>query len=218
MTSEERKAWERQQRENRIVDIAQDIFFENGYEETTIIEIARAAGYNKRSIYLYFRDKEEIFLAVVLRGLKIMLEMVKAAGKAASQDSSALRNMGDAFFRFSLQHPEFLKLVMIYESNHCIYYHSEELKEERGYYAEECQKTTDAIADIMTGTIRKAIDSGHIKTDLTPVQLMLILWGEVFGVMQIILMRKEHFEDAFGISYRKLFESFLDMVEASLSG
>lgn len=218
MTSEERKAWERKQRENRIVDIAQDIYFKKGYEETTIIEIAEAAGYNKRSIYLYFRDKEEIFLAVVLRGLKIMLEMVKTASETKPQNGNILRSIGEAFFRFSLKHPEFLKLVMIYESNHCIYYHAgDALKEERGCFADECQKTTDAIADIMTGTIRKAIDSGHIRTDLTPVQLMLILWGEVFGVMQIILMRKEHFEDAFGISYRRLFESFLDMVETSLS-
>jgi len=55
--------------------------FTKGYDAATIIEIARACGYNKRSIYLYFRDKEELFLAVVLRGLEqLHTRLEKAAG------------------------------------------------------------------------------------------------------------------------------------------
>ncbi len=217
MTSEERKAWERKQRESRIIDIAQQVLFEHGYENATILQIAKSAGYNKRTIYLYFKDKEEIFLAVVLRGLETLYNLLKDATKESKDQRNQLRKLGEVFFNYSLEHPEFLKLIMTYESNNCIYYKEQKSIEEQGVYQEACQNKTDAIADIMTGTIKEAKDSGAIKTDLTPVQMMLILWGEVFGVMQIILMRREHFKDAFGISYHQLFESFMNMVEAAIS-
>jgi AcrR family transcriptional regulator len=217
MTSEERKAWEKTQRENRIIDIAQEIFFEYGYENATILQIAKAAGYNKRTIYLYFKDKEEIFLAVVLRGLEILHDRLKLVTDANDKQKNYLRAMGEVFFNFSLEFPDFLKLIMIFESNNCFYYKDLKPSIEPGRFQQACQTQTDAVADIMTGTLQKAIGQGTIKTSLTPIQMMLVLWGQVFGVMQIILMRREHFQDAFGISYYDLFESFLDMVERGIS-
>ncbi len=217
MKSEERKAWERKQRETRIVDIAQGIFFEKGYEQTTIIEIAKAAGYTKRSIYLYFKDKEDIFLAVVLRGLTLLTDMLETAYFGRKATERGLGELGNAFFEFSMKHPEYLSLIMTYETNTCIYY--EELKPEigEGFYKNECQKQTDLMAEIMTRAITIEIDKGAIKTDLSPTQLMLILWAQVFGIMQLILMRKKHFKDAFGIEYKDLFQSFLNIVNKGIS-
>ncbi len=216
MTSEERKSWERTQRKNRIIDIAQDIFFQNGYEKTTIFQIAEAAGYNKRTLYLYFKDKEEIFLAVVLRGLEILHNWFQHTLNTADDETNKLRKLSEVFFKFSLEHTEYLKLIMIFESNNCVYYEDQPRKEEKDQFQEACQAKTNAIAEIITGSLQKAIDEGSIRTNLTPVQLMLVLWGQVFGVMQIILMRQKHFQDAFGISYHDLFQSFLDMVETGI--
>ncbi len=218
MKSEERKAWERKQRETRIIDIAQGVFFEKGYEQATIIEIAKAAGYTKRSIYLYFKDKEDIFLAVVLRGLTLLTEMLESAYFDQKSTKRGLEAVGNAFFDFSMQHPEYFSLIMTYEANTCIYY--EELKPEigEGHYKNECQKQTDLMAEIMTRAITMEINKGAIKTDLSPTQLMLILWAQVFGVMQMILMRKKHFKDAFGINYKDLFNAFQSMVNKGISG
>jgi hypothetical protein len=58
-----------------------------------------------------------------------------------------------------------------------------------------CQQTTDAIADLITRRIADEIEKKTIKTALEPAQLMLLLWGQVFGVMQIILMRQVHFHE-----------------------
>ena len=213
MTGEERRAWEKQQRENRIVDMAEPVFFKNGYDATTIIEIARASGYNKRSIYLYFKDKEEIFLAVVLRGLTLLYNSLEAASK-----TNDLRVMGQAFFDFSLAHPDYLKLIMVYEANTCVYQSGSSAGDRpSGPYKKRCQEKTDAMSALMTQCLAGAIAGGQIKTELTPEQLMLILWGQVFGVMQIILMRRQGFEETYGMSYEQLFSTFLDMTTKTLS-
>jgi AcrR family transcriptional regulator len=214
MTSEDRKAWEKQQRENRIIDMAEPVFFQNGYAATTIIEIAQASGYNKRSIYLYFKDKEEIFLAVVLRGLTRLYDSLEAASK-----TNDLRAMGQAFFDFSLAHPDYLKLIMVYEANTCVYQAGSSKGDTRlsGPYKKRCQEKTDAMAQLMTQCLAGAIAQGQIETQLTPEQLMLILWGQVFGVIQIILMRRQGFDETYGMSYEDLFSTFLDMTTKALS-
>ncbi len=211
--SEDRKAWERKQRENRIIDMAQDIFFKNGYEFTTIIEIAKASGYNKRSIYLYFKDKEDIFLAVVLRGLTQLHKILEKA----SRDQS-IQGLGRAFFDFSLDHPDYLKLIMVYEANTCVYDPASLKNAAPGSHKSLCQQETDAIADLITRLLATEIEKKRIKTSLEPAQLMLLLWGQVFGVMQIILMRQVRFQETYGISYEDLFATFMDMTAMALSG
>lgn len=218
MTVEERKAWERLQRQNRIVDIAQDIFFEKGFEQTTIIEIAKAAGYSKRSIYLYFKDREEVFLAVVLRGLSILHDAIESACRKVEENSGGLGVIGRAFYDFSIGNPGFLKLIMLYESRNCIYYETGKTEVAAGTFAAECQRKTDATAAVITRAIQRGIDRGTIKTRLTPIQLMLVLWGHVLGMMQIISIRKEHFEDAYGIDYRELFAVSQEIVEKGIAG
>lgn len=212
MSTQNRKDWERQQRENRIIDLAEPVFFAKGYDAATIIEIASACGYNKRSIYLYFRDKEELFLAVVLRGLERLYSTLEDAS-----GQGGIRALGRAFFDFSLACPDYLRLIMIYEASTCVYQKGETCVQPAGPYKLKCQERTDAMADLMVRCIEKAVATGAVKTDLTPVQLMLVLWGQVLGVIQIILMRQEGFEQTYGICHEALFERFMDMVTAGLS-
>ena len=89
MDASDRKVWEQTQRKNRLVDIAEEVFFSKGYNGTTIPMIAAAAGYNKRTIYLYFKDKEALFLAVVLRGLKQLHQSLRTAVAAAASVPSS---------------------------------------------------------------------------------------------------------------------------------
>ena len=80
-----------------------------------------------------------------------------------------------------------------------------------------CHEISDAIAEMTTEVIRSRIDAGVIRTDLTPRALMLLLWGQIVGVMQILRMRQEHFEETFGLSREILFDHFVRMMETALT-
>ncbi len=58
---------ERQQREERILDAAAALLVRWGYRKTTIDDVAREAGVGKGTIYLHWKDKNELFRAAVLR-------------------------------------------------------------------------------------------------------------------------------------------------------
>jgi AcrR family transcriptional regulator len=50
---------------NKIVDVARLLFAKNGLENTTMNEIATASGKGRRTLYTYFKSKEEIYQAVI---------------------------------------------------------------------------------------------------------------------------------------------------------
>ncbi len=52
-------------RREDILKIAQKLFRENGYEKTTVDDIANHAGISKGSVYLEFKTKEDIFYNIL---------------------------------------------------------------------------------------------------------------------------------------------------------
>ncbi len=62
-----------------IIDSARHVFSRFGYRKATMDSIARAARKGKSSIYYYFKNKEEIFLAVVEREANAVKEEIRNA-------------------------------------------------------------------------------------------------------------------------------------------
>ncbi len=58
---------ERRQREERILDAAATLLVRWGYRKTTIDDVAREAGVGKGTIYLHWKDKNELFRAALMR-------------------------------------------------------------------------------------------------------------------------------------------------------
>jgi AcrR family transcriptional regulator len=216
MVSADRKAWEQEQRKQRIVDMAETVFFQRGYDGATLPVIADAAGYNKRTLYLYFKDKEDIFLAVVLRGLEILRDKLKESIDGTASSSIGLQEIAAAFFNFSMDHPQYLDLIMAYEDRYFVY-HDRTASTNPDSHLERCQQASDDMARLVTSAIEAGMARGGVTSDLTAHQLMLILWGQIVGVMKILRMREKNFAAAFGISRRALFDRFVDMVARALS-
>ena len=49
----------------KLVDVARLLFAKNGLESTTMNDIAQASGKGRRTLYTYFKSKEEIYYAVI---------------------------------------------------------------------------------------------------------------------------------------------------------
>jgi AcrR family transcriptional regulator len=64
-TPSPRRQEQKAQRQEEILKAAFDVFAAHGFEAARIDDVARQAGIAKGTIYLYFRDKEQLFRAVV---------------------------------------------------------------------------------------------------------------------------------------------------------
>lgn len=219
MVAEARRAWEWEQRRCRIVDIAEAVFSQSGFEAATMDRIAASAGYTKRTLYTYFKDKEALFLAVAARGFTRLNEMLSDADAAAGPQGDRLEALARAFFRFSMDHPGDADLVMRYEARYADYgiagQHAEAAAADDLRAA--CQRLTDDNARLVLSVIEDGIRRGWLRTAMSPHQLMLVLWGQIYGVLHILRMRQAGFEAAFGISQEALFDGFVGMVKTALN-
>jgi len=64
-------------RRNKILDAAQQLFAQSGFRATTMQGIATAAGISKATVYSYFADKDEMFVAVARRFARRLAEAVR---------------------------------------------------------------------------------------------------------------------------------------------
>lgn len=212
MENSERRRLDRLRRAEQILDNAEALVFEQGFEATTMDQIAAASGYTKRSVYLYFKDRDEVFFALVLRGQKLLLASLREAAEAAGV--SVVRAFGRAFYRFSLAHPEQFGLVMAYESKRHSY--ARGLIDE-ATPAAACQNISVEYGELLSRSLERELAAGRLRSGLDARQSMMLLWGEIFGVMQILLMRRDRFAEVYGIEPQAFFERFLDQVEKGLA-
>ena len=56
------------QKKQTFIDAAEKLFAQNGFENTSIDEVAVNAGYTKKTLYQYFQSKEDLFYAAALKG------------------------------------------------------------------------------------------------------------------------------------------------------
>lgn len=76
----------------KLVDVARQLFARNGVNETTMNDIALASKKGRRTLYTYFKSKEEIYMAVVESELEMLSEALeKVAAEEISPDLKILK-------------------------------------------------------------------------------------------------------------------------------
>ncbi len=73
----------------RILDAAERVFSRRGVSRTSLDDVARAAGVTRGAIYWHFKDKADLFGAMLARVTLPMEEMLQRAGDAALDDPLA---------------------------------------------------------------------------------------------------------------------------------
>lgn len=75
----------------KLVDVARQLFAKMGVENTTMNDIALASKKGRRTLYTYFKSKEDIYMAVVETELDILSDMMKrVAEKDISPDEKMM--------------------------------------------------------------------------------------------------------------------------------
>ena len=75
----------------KLVDVARQLFAKKGVEDTTMNDIAQASKKGRRTLYTYFKSKEQIYMAVVESELEMLSDQLeRAAGKPVSPEQKIM--------------------------------------------------------------------------------------------------------------------------------
>lgn len=217
MGTEERKAREKERRRNHIIDAAEKIIFSKGLEQATMDEIAEEAELSKGTLYLYFKNKNELYLAITQRGSDILNNRFGKvfAGDHDHTGIELIRLIGETYLNFVSENPDYFKAFMYYESLSDV----EELRESE--FAQTCEENRREALNFMIRALQIGMQDGTIDDSYDPKELAAVIWSSTRGITTVSYMKGvgHHFEmlDEMDIPVSSLFENFLKLVGTGIA-
>ena len=109
----ERKEREKAERRKAILDAARKLIKERIFEEITMEEIARELELSRATLYLYFRNKSEIYITLIIEGMQELLESYKTVNVQDIEDPvDRLKAMALVFFTFYKENSSYFDLII----------------------------------------------------------------------------------------------------------
>jgi len=100
-----------------ILDAAAQLFAKHRYHEVRMDDIAAHAGVAKGTLYRYYKDKEELYLALTIHGLQGLYEEAHGQIAGPGDPDQKLRDFIERIVRYYEQYPYFLELIQRIESS-----------------------------------------------------------------------------------------------------
>lgn len=190
------------QKRRLLLEAAKELFFDRGYQNTTVEEITERTGVSTGTFYLYFKSKREIYMALYADGIDIFHRMAEQAiswpGMSALARLSAIAH---AYYRFYTEYTEYFDILAF------IHLHQEELKEPSEMGSILDQKALRLLKMIET-VIKDGVGSGEFAA-LDTWKATNVLWGVMDG---LVVLAERNNVMVIGVGLEELIKQALEIV------
>jgi len=209
----ERKEKEKQIKKQDILDAAERIFFKNGYEKTTMDEVAKEAEFSKRTVYVYFKSKEEIYFHIMIHGYHILIDFIKEDLMKSKIDNAVeeLQILFQSFYRFKVEQFPYFISIMTYETSKSV-----EDENVDPLIKKECYQLGEEIFQYMADIIKRGIEEKRFCKTLDIEKTALILWASTLGIFNTVMKKSQYIKDYHHIEEKDFLQSGFDLLLKSI--
>jgi len=172
--SSSRREQQKQALRKEILDAAETLFLEHGYEHFSLRQVAEAVGYSPTTIYNYFEDKDALLFEVVLEGFTHFGEMLQDAYSSHDAGTDRLEALGRAYIAFGLKYPVHYQLMFMQRGEFMTRPHPQSRS-----------KPIDAFG-VLHRAVEEALDLGVITPE-HPTRVANLLWAGVHGIVSLVI-------------------------------
>lgn len=204
----ERKEKQKAEIRQQILDASMKLFTEQGFEHVSMRRIAELIEYSPTTLYLYFKDKNEIFYSLHEIGFAKLNEINRNLS-AIKNPLMRLHKMGENYVDFGMQNPEFYDVMFIMRAPMEVLEHRDEAC---GW------DQGNAALNALKSVLQECMDKGFIVKGSVEASAMAI-WGMVHGLVSLAIRdRMNHFvpKDLLITTIHQSLNWFLGAVDTSM--
>ncbi|MEZ4918282.1 MAG: TetR/AcrR family transcriptional regulator [Saprospiraceae bacterium] len=169
----ERKEREREEMRQSILDAAHKLFCEKGYDGVSIRNIAELIEYSPATIYLYYKDKNEIYYALQYKAAALKRDHLLPATRL-EDPWERLVDLGKRYIDFGLKHSDLYDLLFITKAP------MESIENQ------ECWSLGLATHAFLIETVQACVDKRYFKSTDTET-IAYTLWCHVHGMVSLFI-------------------------------
>jgi len=154
----------------RILEAAEELFAERGFDAVSMHAIAQTAGISKANIYHYFPNKDALYLAVLRSASENLRSLLQEAINSHGSVSEILHHFAASHLQALLKRPRLVRLVW------------REILEKGAPRAKElAEQGFSEVFSNLVGLIRTGQERGELRAEIDPaVAAILLIAGNVF--------------------------------------
>jgi AcrR family transcriptional regulator len=176
MGVKERRAREKSETRDKILDAARELFVTEGYEGVSMRRVAEKIEYSPTAIYVYFADKQELFHELCQQDYARLAEVFQSSAMS-SDPIERVKQIGRTYTEFGVRYPNHYKFMFM--TPHPPHEPDEEDREVMG------NPEVDAYA-FLKRAVQRAIDAERFREELQDAELISqTLWAAVHGVIAL---------------------------------
>ena len=196
-------------REN-IVTAASALFAEKGITAASMDDIAKAAGYSKATLYVYFENKEEIVSILVLNSMKKLDGYISSALAQHESTKERYHLICQGLVRYQEEFPFYFKIVL--DKINIDFEGHNYLPEEKETY-----QIGEEINEKIKHFLLSGIEKGDLRNDLEIMPAIFNFWGMLSGIIQLAANKEEYIKKAMGLSKREFLEYGFSLIYHSIA-
>lgn len=213
MSIAERKTREKQRRVNDILDAAEEVFFGKNGLNASMADVATLAEVSKGTLYLYFKNKESLYLGIGVRANKVAVEFLQKGINRGERGIEKVMGAINGYHEFAREYPHYFRLKSFSDeiANRTFREGSSDPQ------MDLCMESGMACARALAGAIECGIQDGSIRSSVDPMTTTLLIWSQSNGVIKLIESKGMHLEERLGIDPDHLFKAFQEFVHRSIA-
>ena len=202
----ERRVEEKERRRAEIVDAAERLYAEKGWDSVTMDQVAKAARLSRALLYVYFRDRDELQFAIGERALEMLRTRFVEAVAEHARGLDQVEAIGRAYMTYAQDFPHYFDV--------CARFQAHSMSADPGSNEGACAVAGDAAIAVVVGAIRTGIADGSIRADIgDPMLYAVTLWAFTHGVIQLAMAKSADLA-RLGISHAQFSENALALLRS----
>lgn len=209
----ERKEKERLIRKNDMINAAGRVFFKKGFESSTMEDIAKEAEFTKKTIYSYFKSKEELYYEIMLLGFKTLNILYDKAinENIEMSEIEKIKKLGQTFVEFSRTYPGYFKAIADYENKDFDFQ-----VDDSNSLLNECYIAGEYSFKLLNNCIVNGMKKNEIIDNTDSVTVCLILWSTMLGFIGLINKKEKYINVYHNKDIDKLMEDGFEILLRSI--